>query len=119
MTAKEFKWHTYSSVRSLPKKSWIRRYWEVAQGWLYGGDRDIVVKYERAKLVRPRFDQMCMGEYHPHGGGVSEKEWRESATIKAGTLCIVETAWCDQSDRFGSCYTCFDCIRKSEAELKR
>lgn len=108
-------WYTYKTARKLPKSDWIRRYWEVAQSWLYGGDRDVVILYERARAVRIRFDQVCSGHYHPMENGVNADE--PDSKIPAGAECIVETAWCDQENKFGSCYTCFHCIEKSEKEL--
>jgi hypothetical protein len=77
--------------------------------YLYGGDRDVIIKYQTVKMVHVRFKQLCCS--HFHGGRVAE--------ITAGTLAMRESAWVSDYGKFMASYTCESCIERAKKELER
>ena len=79
--------------------------------YLYGGDRDVIIKYQKCKMVRVRFKQVCCSYFHRNKNGCAE--------IPAGTLAMRESAWISEYGRFGSSYTCVKCIDRAKRELRK
>jgi hypothetical protein len=73
--------------------------------YLYSGGEE-TIECHRAVWVKTRYTQKCCGLLHKGPMGQS-----------AGTVMVRETAKVD--GQFGSCYTCKDCLRKTQEELKR
>jgi hypothetical protein len=94
--------------RTEDTSTMLTRYWNV-QEWLYGGDRDVDYRYTKARIVRVRFLQKCSGIYH---------EDHKTRLLRPGTKAVLETAWSSDSGKFGSCYTCFDCVKAAEKEWR-
>ena len=73
--------------------------------YLYGGG-DETVECWSIRWVVTRFPHECYSIYHD---GTSGK-------IPAGTRVLMERAKID--GRFGSCYTCNDCLNRAKQELR-
>lgn len=73
--------------------------------YLYGGD-DETPEYWSAQWVKIRCPQTCFSVYHG----------KKSATFPPGTRMLVERAKIE--GQFRSCYTCAECMRKADAEIK-
>lgn len=91
------------------KAAWVRRF-ERVMDWLYGGEYEIECR--KIALVKTRYAHDCMSIYH-------DSRYYNTTTpreIPAGTFAIVERAKVE--GKFGSCYTCFGCVKQSERDLR-
>jgi len=89
------------------KQALVNRF-EAVSDWLYGGDYEIECR--KVSAVITRYPHVCCSIYHAdESKGVRE--------IPVGTLAIVELAKVE--GRFGSAYTCQECIAKAEKEVRR
>jgi hypothetical protein len=75
-----------------------------ALNYLYGGG-DELIECSRVSWVVTRYSQKCLSVLH-----------KGAMTLPAGTRMIRETAKVE--GRFGSCYTCADCIAVAARELR-
>jgi len=74
--------------------------------FLYGGG-DETIECWSARWVVTRYKHECFSVYHKYGCG----------QIPKGTRTIVEKAKVE--GRFGTCYTCNDCLAKATKAIRR
>jgi hypothetical protein len=82
---------------------------EEAIQWLYGGGDEEIVCWS-AQWVVTRYPHECYSVYHEGRDGKPS-----SGKIPAGSRVIVERAKVE--GRFGTCYTCNDCLKRAIKEI--
>lgn len=87
------------------RKPMTKRQKEAIQ-WLYGGGDEEIVCWS-VQWVVTRYPHECYSVYHEGKAG----------KIPAGTRVVVERAKVE--GRFGTCYTCNDCLKRAQMEIRR
>jgi hypothetical protein len=79
---------------------------EDAMNYLYGGG-DETIECHKMRWVNTRFPHVCCSLYHGDN----------PLKIMAGSRVVLESAKVD--GRFGTAYTCTDCVNRAIRELSR